>query len=123
MDKTASLFIILVLTIAVIGRIECKSTGIGPHHLILGERVPGDRLLMSKPVYKKYKFLDIITERMSYTSLNSTINYIEALDRHGNNKGAIPDLIDGGIDTSHVTIAFTSQRGHSIKFHVEIYGH
>ena len=120
-------FILFVLTVYVRAAppsVEAKSDDeIKSHNLIVGYRVPGDWLLQKEDVVKDKQFLQVVTLTKTFTGNGkSIITQIKALDQKTNGNGAYATIISGGVGESYVTIKFKSQRNHSIKFKVEIYG-
>ena len=92
------------------------------HHLIVGSRLPGDRLVLVQNVFKDSSYLQIVTKEQTFNvSKYERITQLRALDQKINGKGATAALLKGGPGTSAVTLRFKSQRGHSIKFVVELY--
>lgn len=92
------------------------------HNLIVGSRLPGDRIIWGESVVKSSKWLQIVTlEKTFNTTRYERITQIRALDRRTDGNGAFAKVIKGGPGFSNATIRFKSQRGYEINFWVEIY--
>ncbi|XP_012280800.1 probable salivary secreted peptide [Orussus abietinus] len=92
------------------------------HNLILGSRLPGDRLIIRENIIKPSKWLQVITVERTYNaSKYERITQVKALDQKTNGNGAYATLKYGGPGNQNVTLKFKSQRGHGINFVVEIY--
>ncbi|XP_076619511.1 putative salivary secreted peptide [Colletes latitarsis] len=92
------------------------------HNLIIGYRMPGDRLVLSQNVVKSSSWMQIVTEQKTFnTTRFSRLTLVNALDQKTNGYGAYATLQSGGPGYSNVTLAFKSQRGQGINFVVELY--
>ncbi|XP_076277362.1 putative salivary secreted peptide [Lasioglossum baleicum] len=93
------------------------------HHLIVGSRVPGDRLVLRQSVIEKSSWMQVIsiTRRFNTTRTWEKITQVRALDQKTNGNGAYASLLSGGPGFNNVTLKFKSQRGHGINFIVELY--
>lgn len=93
------------------------------HHLIIGSRLPGDRLTISGvSVQKESKWLQkVIAERTFQVPFNQNITEVQCIDQKTNGKGAYATVTYGGPGWNHVDLRFKSQRGHGINFKVYIY--
>ncbi|KOX73822.1 putative salivary secreted peptide [Melipona quadrifasciata] len=92
------------------------------HDLIIGYRMPGDRLGMKNRVTKKSSWMQIVTEQRTFNvSRWDRITLVQALDQKTNGNGAYASVLNGGPGHQNVTIRFKSQRGHGIDFIVELY--
>lgn len=94
------------------------------HDLIIGDHVPGDRLLQVEQIEKDAAWWG---EKSSITKTFegdtfAKITMVRALDKHTNDHGATAEIIAGGVGYSYVTIKFVSERLRAIDFIVEIYG-
>ncbi|XP_034948577.1 probable salivary secreted peptide [Chelonus insularis] len=92
------------------------------HHLIAGNRLPGDYLVLRQNIIKSSSWLQIVTvEKTFNVSGFERITQVQALDQKTNGNGAYASIVKGGPGTSNVTIKFKSQRSHGINFMVLIY--
>lgn len=92
------------------------------HNLVLGYRLPGDRLVFKQSVVKNSSWMRIVTEEKTFnTTRNERITLLQCLDQKTNGNGAYASVLQGGPGHSNVTVRFKSQRGHGINFVVEIY--
>ncbi|XP_053981984.1 probable salivary secreted peptide [Hylaeus volcanicus] len=92
------------------------------HNLVVGYRMPGDRLVLRQSVVKNSSWMQIVTEQKSFnTSRFDRITVVQALDQKTNGNGAYASLVAGGPGYNNVTLRFKSQRGHGINFIVELY--
>jgi len=92
------------------------------HHLIVGFRMPGDRLVLKENVVKNSGWMKVqVVEKTFNVSQWERITLVEALDQKTNGNGAHASILKGGPGSSNVTIKFKSQRGHSINFVVQLY--
>ncbi|XP_018377937.1 PREDICTED: probable salivary secreted peptide [Trachymyrmex cornetzi] len=93
------------------------------HHLIVGYRMPGDRIVLRENIIKNSSWMKIqIIERTFNISRYERITYIEALDQKTNGNGAHCSILNGGPGHSNVTLRWKSLRGHSINFALNVYG-
>jgi len=92
------------------------------HHLIVGYRAPGDRLVLKEYIIKNSSWMKVQTlEKTFNVSRYERITMVEALDQKTNGNGAYASILYGGPGHSNVTMKFKSQRGHSINFIVNLY--
>lgn len=92
------------------------------HNLIVGSRMPGDRLVLSQAVVKNSSWMRIVTETKTFQAPhNERITLVEALDQRTDGTGAYASILNGGPGHNSVTIRFKSQRGHGIDFVVNLY--
>jgi len=93
------------------------------HHLIVGYRAPGDRLVLRENIVKNSGWMKVqVIEKTFNVSRFERITMVEALDQKTNGNGAYASILNGGPGHSNVTMKFKSQRGHGINFIVNIYG-
>ncbi|KAG7206236.1 hypothetical protein KM043_003628 [Ampulex compressa] len=93
------------------------------HNLIIGARVPGDRLVLSDIVVKPSAWMKVqVAQKVFQIARYQRITQIKALDQKTNGNGAYASIVRGGLGHSNVTMKFKSQRGHGINFRVELYG-
>ncbi|XP_066589766.1 probable salivary secreted peptide [Prorops nasuta] len=92
------------------------------HHLTVGYRAPGDRLVLRQSVQKNSSWMQVISVTKTFNaSRYDRITQVNAFDQKVNGKGAYPSLLQGGPGYNNVTLKFKSQRGHGINFIVELY--
>uniref|UniRef100_A0A6V7ISY8 Salivary secreted peptide n=1 Tax=Bracon brevicornis TaxID=1563983 RepID=A0A6V7ISY8_9HYME len=92
------------------------------HHLIVGSRLPGDRLTYQESIVKASSFLQVVKVVKTFNvSKYDRITQVLALDQKTNGNGAYAKVIGGGPGFSNVTLQFKSQRNHGINFLVQIY--
>ncbi|XP_011308427.1 probable salivary secreted peptide [Fopius arisanus] len=92
------------------------------HNLIVGSRLPGDRITYQENIVKSSKLWQITTvEKTFYAAKNERITQVYALDQKTNGNGAYARITKGGPGLNNVTIKFKSQRNHGINFLVQIY--
>ncbi|CAK9819026.1 Probable salivary secreted peptide [Anthophora plagiata] len=92
------------------------------HNLIIGYRLPGDRLVLSQNVVKPSAWMRVVVEEKTFNvSKWERITMVRALDQKTNGNGAYASILNGGPGSNNVTIRFKSQRGHGINFVVELY--
>ncbi|OAD58688.1 putative salivary secreted peptide [Eufriesea mexicana] len=92
------------------------------HDLIVGFRMPGDRLVLRQSVVKKSAFWQIVSDEMTFnTSRWERITMVRILDQKTDGTGAYASLLRGGPGYQNVTLRFKSQRNHGIHFIVELY--
>lgn len=93
------------------------------HSLIIGYRVPGDRLVLRQLV--KYD----VTSWMQIISVQKTVNapkweritQIRALDQKPDGNNANVTLIQGGPRYNNATLSLKGKRGYGINFIVEVF--
>ncbi|XP_054006685.1 probable salivary secreted peptide [Hylaeus anthracinus] len=93
-----------------------------PHHLILGKRLPGDRLFLSQTIIKNSTWWNDVETWNFSIGRYSRITMVRALDQMINGNGANATLVRGGLGFNNVTLMFKSQKGYGINFIVELYG-
>lgn len=92
------------------------------HNLIIGYRMPGDRLVLTSRVVKNSAWLQIVTEQKTFNASRwDRITLVQALDQKTNGNGAYASLLNGGPGHQNVTLRFKSQRSHGIDFIVQLY--
>ncbi|KZC07535.1 PREDICTED: probable salivary secreted peptide [Dufourea novaeangliae] len=92
------------------------------HHLSVGTRLPGDRLVLRQNVIKTSSWMQVVIEEKTFnTTRYERITLVKALDQKTNGNGAYASLTAGGPGNTNVSIRFKSQRGHGINFVVELY--
>ncbi|XP_012535205.2 probable salivary secreted peptide [Monomorium pharaonis] len=92
------------------------------HNLIIGTRMPGDKLVLQENVVKNSGWLKVQVVEKTFTApKGERITVVEALDQKTNGKGAYASVLNGGPGQNFVTMKFKSQRGHSIKFVLKLY--
>lgn len=92
------------------------------NHLIVGYRVPGDKLVLRQNIVRNSSWLKVVVvEKTFNVSTWERITLIQSLDQKTNGNGANASLLKGGPGFSNVTLKFKSQRGHGINHIVEIY--
>lgn len=93
------------------------------HHMTIGSRMPGDRLVLKENIIKDSSWMRIVTVEKTYNvSQYERITMVQALDQKTNGNGAYASMLNGGPGQSSVTIKLKSQRGHGINFVIEVYG-
>ena len=122
--RAHQLLLIAFCAILISSMFDCSySANSGSHHLFLGSRVWGDKLIEKKIVKKSSSILQIVKEKISMTGDGrSNITMIQALDQKTNGNGATAVLEAGGPGHNFATLSFKSKRGHGINFVVEVYG-
>ncbi|KAH0955550.1 hypothetical protein HN011_011458 [Eciton burchellii] len=104
------------------GTIENYAAPNKSHNLIVGYRMPGDRLVLKQVVVKNSSWMKVsVIEKTFNVSTWERITLLKALDSKTNGNGAYASIVRGGPGHSNVTIKFKSQRGHGINFVVEVY--
>lgn len=92
------------------------------HDLVIGYRMPGDRLILRQSIIKNSSWGRIVTDERTFnTTRFERITQVRALDQKTNGNGAYASILFGGPGWNNVTIRFKSQRGHGINFIVEVY--
>lgn len=92
------------------------------HHLIVGYRLPGDRMVLKQAINVNSSWMKVKQIQKTFnTTRNERITLIRAMDQKTNGKGAYASILRGGPGHTNVTMKFKSQRGHGINFIVEIY--
>lgn len=91
------------------------------HNITVGTRYFGDKLLLRENIYRESEFLRKVVIEKTF-NVDGFISQIVAEDQKTNGNGAYASVIGGGPGQREVKMKFKSQRGHSIKFVVKIYG-
>ncbi|EFN73881.1 hypothetical protein EAG_09984 [Camponotus floridanus] len=92
------------------------------HHLVVGYRVPGDKLVLRQNIVKNSSWMKvIIIEKTFNISTWQRITLVQSLDQKTNGNGATASLLQGGPGFSNVTLRYKSVRGHSVNHILEIY--
>lgn len=92
------------------------------HNLTVGFRQPGDRIVFRESIIKNASWMKIqIVEKTFNISKWERITMVQALDQKIDGTGAYASILKGGPGYSNVTMRFKSQRGHGIKFIVQLY--
>ena len=92
------------------------------HNLVVGYRMPGDRLVLRQNVIKNSSWGRIVVEERTFNvSKWERITMVQALDQKTNGNGAYASITNGGPGNQNVTIRLKSQRGHGINFIIELY--
>ncbi|GAB1861889.1 Salivary secreted peptide [Camponotus japonicus] len=92
------------------------------NHLIVGYRVPGDKLVLRQNIVKNSSWMKVVViEKTFNVSTWQRITLLQSLDQKTNGNGATASLLNGGPGFSNVTLKFKSLRGHGINHIVEIY--
>ncbi|XP_043252841.1 probable salivary secreted peptide [Colletes gigas] len=92
------------------------------HNLVIGYRMPGDRLVLRQSVVKNSSWMQIVTDQKSVSvSKFYRISMINARDMKTDGNGAFATLVSGGLGFNNATLRFKSQRGHGINFVLEVY--
>ncbi|XP_070151807.1 probable salivary secreted peptide [Polyergus mexicanus] len=120
-------FLIAVLlainTVPASGAVDQHATN-KSNHLIVGSRVPGDRLVFRQGVFKNSSWMKVvIVEQTFNVSTWQRITLLQSLDQKINGNGASASILKGGPGFNNVTLRFKSQRGHSINHVVELYAY
>jgi len=114
--------LLAVNTVPASGTIASYAPANKSHNLIVGYRMPGDRLVLREGVVKNSSWMKVeVVEKTFNISKWERITMVEALDQKTNGNGAYASILRGGPGHSNVTIKFKSQRGHSINFIVQLY--
>ncbi|EZA51817.1 hypothetical protein DMN91_003937 [Ooceraea biroi] len=93
------------------------------HHLIVGNRRSGDRLVLRQNVQKNPSHIIVTYTKTFNVSRSENITMVKALDKMTNGNGAYASILRGGPGYSNVTIKFRSKRRYGINFVVELYAH
>lgn len=92
------------------------------HNLVVGSRMPGDKLVLKETIIKDSSWLRVQTVQKTFNvSSWERITMVEALDQKTNGNGAYASILNGGPGHNNVTIKLKSQRSHGINFTVQIY--
>ncbi|XP_018401030.1 PREDICTED: probable salivary secreted peptide [Cyphomyrmex costatus] len=93
------------------------------HHLIVGYRMAGDRVVLKENIIKNSSWMKVqIVEKTFNISRNERITLVEALDQKTNGNGAHASILNGGPGHNFVSMRFKSQRGHGVNFALNLYG-
>lgn len=104
------------------GAIENHAAPNKSHNLVVGYRMPGDRLVRRESIVKNSSWMKVVTVEKTFNASSwERITLIKALDQKTNGNGAYASILRGGPGHSNVTLKFKSQRGHGINFIVELY--
>ncbi|KAL0106969.1 hypothetical protein PUN28_015471 [Cardiocondyla obscurior] len=104
------------------GAVSSYAPANNSHHMVVGYRMPGDRLILRENIIKSSKWMQIVTVEKTYNcSQWERFTMIQALDQKTNGNGAYPSILYGGPGHNNVTIKLKSQRGHGINFIVQLY--
>ena len=99
-----------------------KSNTDNSHNLVVGYRLPGDKLVLRQSVIKNSSWMRVVVIEKSFSiSEFDRITLLQALDQKTNGNGAYASILEGGPGHNNVTMRFKSQRGHGINFIVELY--
>ena len=99
-----------------------KSNNDNSHNLVVGYRLPGDKLVLSQNVIKNSSWMRVVVVEQTFSlSEFDRITLLQALDQKTNGNGAYASILGGGPGSNNVTMRFKSQRGHGINFVVELY--
>lgn len=120
----------LAVLVAVLFAVNTEPAGEGSdfyaaksHNFTAGRREFGDRLVLRDYVTKSSSWMKVVVVEKTFNiSKWERITMIEAIDQQTNGTGAYASIIKNGLGHSNVTMRFKSQRGHSIKFIVQLYG-
>ncbi|XP_011867528.1 PREDICTED: probable salivary secreted peptide [Vollenhovia emeryi] len=114
--------LLTISTVPASGSITSYAAANKSHHLRVGYRMPGDRLVLRESVIKNSAWMKVqIVEKTFNVSKWERITMVEALDQKTNGNGAHANIQKGGPGYSNVTLKFKSQRGHGINFVVQVY--
>ncbi|XP_011161051.1 probable salivary secreted peptide [Solenopsis invicta] len=92
------------------------------HNLIIGRRMPGDRVVLRQNIFKKAQWMKVqVVEKSFNVSKWERITLVQALDQQLNGTGAYPSVVRGGPGYNNVTLKFKSQRGYAINFVVQLF--
>ncbi|XP_012535214.1 probable salivary secreted peptide [Monomorium pharaonis] len=111
----------VLLTVSTLPADEAVAT-YESHNLIIGSRMPGDKLVFEENLVKSSSWMQIVKiERTFYVPTGQRITMVEALDQKTNGNGAYASILNGGPGHSNVTMKFKSQRSHGINFVLRLY--
>lgn len=113
----------LALSGAVAWNLKTQGKGSIPgHDLIVGSRLPGDKIIHKENIVKTGKWFRVVEVTKTINAIKGTkITQIIAKDLETDGNGAYVKLTNGGPAYSNVSIKFTSQRGYGINFTLEVY--
>lgn len=115
--------LLAINTVPANGAIDQQATN-KSNHLIVGSRVPGDRLVLRQNVFKNSSWMKVVIVEQTFNiSAYQRITLLQSLDQKTNGNGASASLLRGGPGFNNVTLRFKSQRGHSINHVVELYAY
>ncbi|XP_018311940.1 probable salivary secreted peptide [Mycetomoellerius zeteki] len=120
---------VLVAALLTITTVPCANGAVTSYannnksnHLIVGYRMPGDKLVLKENIIKNSSWMKIqIIEKTFNVSRYERITLIEALDQKTNGNGAQASILNGGPGHSNVTLRWKSLRGHGINFIFNVY--
>lgn len=100
-----------------------SKNSIHSNDLIIGNREPGDRLVLRQPIEcNASSWMQIVTtQKIFHAPKWERITQVKVLDQKTNGTGAAASLLQGGPGHNNATIRFKSRRGHGINFFVELY--
>jgi len=121
-----AVLVTILLTISTVptcnGAIASYAAANKSHILIVGARMPGDRLVLRESIVKNSGWLKVqVVEKTFYVSKRERITKVEALNQNTNGNGTYANILNGGPGHSNVTIKFKSQRSHGFHIIVEVY--
>nr|XP_031834596.1 probable salivary secreted peptide [Nomia melanderi] len=93
------------------------------HNLIVGYRMPGDRLVRRDSIqHKPSSWMQVTVKQKTFNvSKWERITLVKALDQNTDGNGGYVNLTQGGPGYNNVTLKFRTQRGGGINFIVEVY--
>ncbi|KAL6265350.1 hypothetical protein P5V15_002310 [Pogonomyrmex californicus] len=114
--------LLTINTVPTNGAIASYAPANKSHNLIVGGRLPGDRLVLRESVVKNSGWMKVqIVQKTFNISKWERITMVEALDQKTNGNGAHASILNGGPGHSNVTLRFKSLRGHGVNFIVQLY--
>ncbi|XP_024874525.1 probable salivary secreted peptide [Temnothorax curvispinosus] len=114
--------LLTIITVPANGSIDSYAPANKSHHLRVGYRMPGDRLVLKQSIVKNSGWQKVqIVEKTFNVSRFDRITMVEALDQKTNGTGAYASILRGGPGHNNVTLKFKSQRSHGINFVVQLY--
>ncbi|CAL1674764.1 unnamed protein product [Lasius platythorax] len=90
------------------------------HNLIVGHRVPGDKLVLRQSIVKHSPGI-IFFERTFSISARERITLVQSLNQNAGGNDASVTLRRGGPGHNSVTLYFESQWDHGVNHIVELY--
>ncbi|XP_011314086.1 probable salivary secreted peptide [Fopius arisanus] len=91
------------------------------HHLIAGNRLPGDRLAHQEYIYRGSSVWQMSIQRIFSAAKFEKITQVLALDQTNNGTGGYANIVRGGPGSTNVTLQFTNQKNYGLRFLVQIY--
>lgn len=117
-----ALMVFAVIVVTAVGPDSGTYAANKSHHLIIGYRLPGDRLVLRQNIIKDSSWMKVVVVEKTFNATKyERITLIEALDQKTNGNGAYASLTKGGPGNNNATLRFKSQRGHGINFIVNVY--